>query len=45
MAPADGSHGYVETGALDSHMKSLLRAGRPGLAVRQEAGSPFMGLV
>ncbi len=45
MAPGDGSSGYVEAGALDAATKNLLRAGRPKLAVRQEAGSPFMGLV
>jgi hypothetical protein len=45
MAPADGSHGYVEAGALDASVQNLLKAGRPGLGVRQEAGSPFLGLV
>jgi hypothetical protein len=45
MAPGDGSHGYVEAGALDAATKAMLRAGRPKLRIKQEAGSPFMGLV
>lgn len=53
MAAADGSHGYVQAGAVDA-LKALLRgvaagAARAGdrrkLRIRQEAGSPFMGLV
>lgn len=45
MAPGDGSHGYVEAGALDASLKAMMRAARPELYVRQEAGSPLMGLV
>lgn len=44
-AGGDGSNGYVEAGALDAATRQLLRAGRPGLRVSQEAGSLFMGLV
>lgn len=45
MAVGDGSNGYVEAGALDTSVRQLLRAGRPGLRVQQEAGSLYMGLV